>query len=360
MPATSQQQQKLMGIVHALQKGDIKPSSVSKKAQSMAKSMKPGDVTDFAGTKHKGLPKKVKKENMGVASMYVVRKPHADMKEADLVMELNPLEGIQPLNIMQDDVMSVHHDETEARRIAAEAYKNCMDEAFQLEEKKGKVGDKLKKAIDQLEKKRKEHVDMAKEDPKNASKHKEHIAKLATQIDDLMSKMEKIEKSKKSVENKEDEKEDKKQNLKEADEPGSPERLVLGIKNQLVALINAARKTLNTSEQPPYFDSAKGDYASNEIDNIADNLTLLINVCHHFIPEDSNNLQTVRSMKMALAKRGDQKMDTTPPMPPKKALPIPGVTGKTNFGKPPVPPTKSATSSVPPTRSAPPPLPTKK
>lgn len=209
MPAASQQQQKLMGIVHALQKGDVKPSSVSKKAQSMAKSMKPGDVTKFASTKHKGLPKKVKKENMGVASMYVVRKPNSDMQEADLVLELNPLEGIQPLNIMQDDVMSVHHDETEARRIAAEAYKSCMDEAFQLEEKKGKVGDKLKKAIDQLEKKRKEHVDMAKEDPKNASKHKEHIAKIAQQIDDLMTKMEKIEKSKKNVEKKEDEKKDK-------------------------------------------------------------------------------------------------------------------------------------------------------
>jgi hypothetical protein len=211
MPAASKQQQKLMGIVHALQKGDMKPSQASGKAKEMAKSMKKGDVKDFASTKHKGLPKKVKKENMGVASMYVVRKPHADMNEADLVLELNPLEGIQPLNLMQDDVLDVVTDETEARRIAAEAYKSCMDEAFQLEEKKGKVGDKLKKTIDHLEKKRKEHVDMAKEDPKNASKHKEHIAKIATQIDDLMSKMEKIEKSKKNVEKVEDKKEEKKE-----------------------------------------------------------------------------------------------------------------------------------------------------
>ena len=211
MPASSKQQQKLMGIVRALQKGDLKPSQASDKAKEMAKSMKKSDVKDFASTKHKGLPKKVKKENMGVASMYVVRKPTADMQEADLVLELNPLEGIQPLNIRQDDVMTVHDDETEARRIAAEAYKKCMDEAFQLEEKKGKVGDKLKKAIDQLEKKRKEHVDMAKEDPKNASQHKEHIAKIAQQIDDLMSKMEKIEKSKKNVEKKEDKKEDLKE-----------------------------------------------------------------------------------------------------------------------------------------------------
>jgi hypothetical protein len=211
MPSVSKQQQKLMGLVHALQKGDVKPGKASKTAQAMAKSMDPKDVTKFAATKHKGLPKKVKKENMGTPSMYVVRKPTGELAETDLVLELNPLEGIQPLNIMQDDVLSVHHDETEARRIAAEAYRKCMDEAFQLEEKKGKVGDKLKKAIDQLEKKRKEHVDMAKEDPKSTSKHKEAIAKIATQIDDLMSKMEKIEKSKKNVEKVEDKKEDKKE-----------------------------------------------------------------------------------------------------------------------------------------------------
>jgi hypothetical protein len=211
MPAASKQQQKLMGIVHALQKGDMKPSQASGKAKEMAKSMKKGDVKDFAATKHKGLPKKVKKENMGVASMYIVRKPNADMNQSDLVLELNPLEGIQPLNIGMEDVHSVHVDAQEAQAIAAEAYKSCMDEAFQLEEKKGKVGDKLKKTIDHLEKKRKEHVDMAKEDPKNASQHKEHIAKLASQIDDLMSKMEKIEKSKKNVEKVEDKKEEKKE-----------------------------------------------------------------------------------------------------------------------------------------------------
>jgi hypothetical protein len=91
-----------------------------------------------------------------------------------------------------------------------EAY--CKQEEI-LEEKKAKVGDKLKKTIDHLEKKRKEHLDMAKEDPKNASKHKEHIAKIATHIDDLMSKMERIEKSKKNVEKKED-KESVKENKK--------------------------------------------------------------------------------------------------------------------------------------------------
>ena len=37
MPATSQQQQKLMGLVHALQKGTVKPSQASKKAQQQSR-----------------------------------------------------------------------------------------------------------------------------------------------------------------------------------------------------------------------------------------------------------------------------------------------------------------------------------
>ena len=206
MPAASKQQQKLMGIVRALQKGDMKPSQASGKAKEMAKSMKKSDVKDFAATKHKGLPKKVKKENMGMAGMYLVRKAMEGLTAETMVLELNPLEGIQPLNLMQDDVLDVVTDETEAQRIAAEAYGKYCNEVQALEEKKGKVGDKLKKTIDHLEKKRKEHLDMAKEDPKSAAKHKEHIAKLATQIDDLISKMEKIEKSKKNVEKKEEKK----------------------------------------------------------------------------------------------------------------------------------------------------------
>jgi len=210
MPATSKQQQKLMGIVHALQTGQIKPGKASEKAREMAKTMKPSDVTDFAATKHKGLPKKAKKEEgLQIPEMYLVRKPKVGMKEAELILKVNPLEGIQPLNIGMEEVHTVTADEIQAQEIAAEAYKSCMEEAFQLEEKKGKVSDKLKKTIDHLEKKRKEHLDMAKEDPKSAVKHKEYIAQLATQIDDLMTKMEKIEKSKKEI------KKDAKANVKD-------------------------------------------------------------------------------------------------------------------------------------------------
>ena len=58
MPATSKAQQRIMGIVHAIQKGEADPKDFSKKAQQMAKDMKPSDAKDFASTKHKGLPDK--------------------------------------------------------------------------------------------------------------------------------------------------------------------------------------------------------------------------------------------------------------------------------------------------------------
>lgn len=249
MPATSKQQQKLMGIVRALQKGEVKPGSVSKQAQKMAKSMDPADVKKFAATKHKGLPKKVKKEG-DASKMYLVRKPLDGMTAETLVMELNPLEGIQPLNIMQDDVLSVHHDESEAQRIAAEAYDKYCNEVQALEEKKGQTSDKIKKAIDKLEKKRKEHVDLAKEDPKNAAQHKEHIAKIAQQIDDLMSKMEKIEKSKKQIE-----KAEKKKDLKEAYEVHFSD----GVRQRKIfkdpkSAVNFAKQLISTNKSLQHVD----------------------------------------------------------------------------------------------------------
>ena len=60
MPAASKQQQKFMGIVRAIQKGDVPASKFSKAAQKAAKSMKKSSVKKYAATKHDDLPKKVK------------------------------------------------------------------------------------------------------------------------------------------------------------------------------------------------------------------------------------------------------------------------------------------------------------
>ena len=62
MPSKSKAQQKFMGAVYALKKGDLKPSDATPAVRKVAKDMKKSDAKDFASTKHKGLPKKVKQE----------------------------------------------------------------------------------------------------------------------------------------------------------------------------------------------------------------------------------------------------------------------------------------------------------
>ena len=218
MPAVSKKQQKFMGIVHGLQKGTVKPSEVSKKAQNVAKQMKPSSATDFAATKHKGLPSKVKKENVdgAIDTLYMVKKPFDGCNASSLVAPLDPLQGAQD---QADQVHGVFPDQDQAMAIAETLYEEYGAKMEALEEKKGAVTGKISSAIDSLEKKRKEHVDMAKEDPKNASQHKDKIAMLATKIDDLMSKLEKVERSKKAKEI--DAKKDKKKVVKENEDKSS-------------------------------------------------------------------------------------------------------------------------------------------
>jgi len=59
MPAKSKKQQRFFGMVHAKQKGkDVGSPEVAK----VAKDIEPEDAEDFASTKHKGLPEKVKEK----------------------------------------------------------------------------------------------------------------------------------------------------------------------------------------------------------------------------------------------------------------------------------------------------------
>jgi len=69
MPAVSKKQQKFFGIVRAIQKGEMAPTTPE--TAKAAADMKKSDVKDFASTKHKGLPeKKVKKEESKLNEYY--------------------------------------------------------------------------------------------------------------------------------------------------------------------------------------------------------------------------------------------------------------------------------------------------
>ena len=56
MPAVSKAQQRFMGMVHAVKKGEM--AAPSPEVAQAAASMKNKDAKDFASTKHKGLPEK--------------------------------------------------------------------------------------------------------------------------------------------------------------------------------------------------------------------------------------------------------------------------------------------------------------
>ena len=60
MPAVSKKQQKFFGIVRAIQKGEMAPTTPE--TAKAAADMEKGDVKKFASTKHKGLPEKKKIE----------------------------------------------------------------------------------------------------------------------------------------------------------------------------------------------------------------------------------------------------------------------------------------------------------
>ena len=72
MPSVSKKQQKFMGIVRSIQKGEQPAGKFSKDAQDAAKSMKKGSVKKYAKTKHGDLP--IKKESKTSNMMKAVRK----------------------------------------------------------------------------------------------------------------------------------------------------------------------------------------------------------------------------------------------------------------------------------------------
>ena len=62
MPAKSKKQQKAAGMALAAKRGKISPSKLKGSAKQMYKSMTAKQLEDYAETKRKGLPTRVKKK----------------------------------------------------------------------------------------------------------------------------------------------------------------------------------------------------------------------------------------------------------------------------------------------------------
>ena len=163
--------------------------------------------------------KKTIKENMEyenkVGQLYVVQKPSAGCDMAGMVYEVDPITGIQPHGVDAQTVHGVYASMEEAQKVAEKLYDGHMTGMKKLEEKKGKVTDKLTKTISNLEKKQKSMMEMAKANPKEASMHKSKISEIQAKIQELMDKLEMVEKSKTPIEEKEEDKKSLKENVGE-------------------------------------------------------------------------------------------------------------------------------------------------
>ena len=164
MPALSKKQQKFMGIVRSIQKGEQPASKFSKDAQDVAKDMKKKDVKKFASTKHKGLP--VKKEVLNkLKEMIRQELSEYTYGTGDVVKDVNPscphygaMGKVKSVN--PKSVVFVVMNKGKNFKPGMELEKS-HDQMKKMNESINEMSDKTKKIINKLGKKEKEmFIDM--------------------------------------------------------------------------------------------------------------------------------------------------------------------------------------------------------
>ena len=140
MPAQSKSQQRFFGVVKAMQKGDIPKKG---KAGKIAKTMDKDDVDDFASTKHKGKPEKVKREQRvrelikkmvreELAKMNEVRIPFSSSQITKLKRAFKDMKGTLPDNnplVQQIVTLLKKTDKKVLKQIASADIKYLSDKA---------------------------------------------------------------------------------------------------------------------------------------------------------------------------------------------------------------------------------------
>ena len=141
MPAVSKQQRKFMGLVHAVQKGEVPASKVSKSARDAAKQIKKKEVEDFASTDEKGLPKKKQKEAYEVNVDKVLKHPKIKkiMQRLDIKKSQSQDAALKILNYFAQNP----HALAAFKKVAFESVKEDRD--YKDEYKKFQSSTKAKK-----------------------------------------------------------------------------------------------------------------------------------------------------------------------------------------------------------------------
>lgn len=134
MPAVSKKQQRFFGIVRAIQKGEMAPTTPE--TAKAAADMKKSDVKDFASTKHKKLPEKK------------VAKEAADFSQRDKIMKrVKPLHKHLFKNLHKGDRKGDVNEATKYDKYDKEKKQFAKADRKM---KFGKFYDKAKEARDRL------------------------------------------------------------------------------------------------------------------------------------------------------------------------------------------------------------------
>lgn len=142
MPSLSVQQQKIMGLALAYKRGKIPASKVSKSVRDLARSMSEKDLADFAGTSHKGLPKKVSKrkstmtkEEMNALIADAVREVMAEKVNANHLTSEQKQRYIEAISRYNEYGQVIHRSKSlpktvsEIKKLVEFASKNMVEES---------------------------------------------------------------------------------------------------------------------------------------------------------------------------------------------------------------------------------------
>jgi len=143
MPAVSKAQQKFFGIVRAIQKGEMAPTTPE--TAKAAADMKKGDVKKFASTKHKGLPDK--KEVKEESNPRIPRKkgqPANSKKHSDLYTDENPKGTIHGLGFK--DVATAKASVSKIRN-SSRSHAHKIQAAVAMEQRAREMGKSSEAAV---------------------------------------------------------------------------------------------------------------------------------------------------------------------------------------------------------------------
>ncbi len=173
MPAVSKAQQKFFGIVRAIQKGEMAPTTPE--TAKAAADMKKSDVKKFASTKHKGLPDK--KEVKEESNPRIPRKkgqPANSKKHSDLYTDENPKGTIHGLGFK--DVSTAKASVAKIKK-SSRSHAHKIQAAVAMEQRAREMGKTseatvYRKYINSMKKKTKKMNEETKYDKYDAEKKK--------------------------------------------------------------------------------------------------------------------------------------------------------------------------------------------